>query len=247
MDLSLLASLKPTIKIFYDDPYLKVCESNVIKFIREGGKGYIVLDKTIFHPQGGGQPSDIGLIVGKLGKMDVKKVMEKGNVIIHWGKVEGNFVENEIVNCKLSWPERYYNMKVHTAGHILDYALLNVWNKPVSTVSANHGPNAFIEYEGSFLKNFDKNKIIEVANTIVNEGKNVKSYYVRKEMIEKAIFNAPNLGRIPDLENYRIVEIENVNAMPCGGTHVANTKEIGEIKIDRIEEGTGTFKIFYSV
>jgi alanyl-tRNA synthetase len=43
------------------------------------------------------------------------------------------------------------------------------------------------------------------------------------------------------------VEIENVNAMPCGGTHVSNTKEIGEIKIDRIEECASTFKIFYSI
>ncbi|MEM2153409.1 MAG: alanyl-tRNA editing protein [Nitrososphaeria archaeon] len=247
MDLSLLTSLKPTMKIFYDEPYLKVCESKIVKFIREGNKGYLVLDKTIFHPQGGGQPSDVGFIIGKLGKMHVRKVMEKKNVIVHWGNIEGNFVENEAVKCELSWPKRYYNMKAHTAGHILDYALLKVWGKPINTVSANHGPNALIEYMGNFSRNIDADKILEVANSIVNEGKSVKSYYVRKDLIEKSVFNAPNLGRIPDLEVYRIVEIENVNAMPCGGTHVVNTKEIGEIKIDRIEEAANTFKIFYSV
>ncbi|MGB9727852.1 MAG: alanyl-tRNA editing protein [Nitrososphaeria archaeon] len=247
MDLSLLASLKPTIKIFYDEPYSKVCESNTVKFIREGNKGYLVLDKTIFHPQGGGQPSDVGLIVGKLGKMYVRKVMEKGNVIVHWGKVEGNFVENETVKCELSWPERFYNMKAHTAGHILDFALLKVYGAPITTVSANHGPNSFIEYEGNFSKNLDVNKIVEVANNIVSEGRNIKVYYVQKDMINRFIFNAPNLERVPDLEVYRIVEIEDVNAMPCGGTHVSNTKEVGKIKIDRIEEGIGVFKIFYSV
>jgi alanyl-tRNA synthetase len=247
MDLTVLASLKPTTKIFYDNSYLKSCESLVLKFVREGSKGYLVLDKTIFHPQGGGQPSDIGCITGSIGKMDVKKVMEKGNVIVHWGKVEGDFVENETVKCELSWPERFYNMRAHTAGHILDYALLKVWGEQVTTVSANHGPNSFIEYKGNFSKNLDVNKVVKVANEIVNEGRNVKSYYVQKEMINRFIFNAPNLERVPDLKVYRIVEIENVNAMPCGGTHVSNTKEIGEIKIDRIEECASTFKIFYSI
>ncbi len=247
MDLSLLTSLKSTIKIFYDEPYSKVYDATVLKFVHEGSKGYLVLDKTIFHPQGGGQPSDVGQIVGSMGKMDVRKVMEKGNVIVHWGKVEGNFVENEAVKCELSWPERFYNMRAHTAGHILDYALLKVMGKPITTLSANHGPNAYIEYEGNFSKNLNICKIMEVANEIVSLGKNVKSYYVRKELVDKFIFNAPNLGRVPDLEVYRIVEIEDVNAMPCGGTHVANTKEIEKIKINRIEESINKFKVFYSI
>lgn len=247
MDLNAFISLKPTLKIFYEDAYLKSCEGDVLKFVSEGSKGYIALDRTIFHPQGGGQPSDSGTIVGARGKMHVRKVMERGNVVIHWGKVEGEFFENETVKCELNWPERFYNMKLHTAGHILDYAILQALGKPVATVSANHGQNAYIEYEGNVPRELKMDKVSEAANSIVYSGRRVKTYFVRKGEVEKHVFNAPNIGRIPDLEVYRVVEIEGVNAMPCGGTHVANTKEVGEIKINRIEEGSSTFKICYSV
>ncbi len=70
---------------------------------------------------------------------------------------------------------------------------------------------------------------------------------VASEDLENAIYGAPNLGRLPKAERYRIVEIEGVNAMPCTGTHVRNTAEVGRISITGIERIEGGTRIYYGV
>ena len=87
----------------------------------------------------------------------------------------------------------------------------------------------------------------EIANEIVREGRNVSYKYVTRDELHKVIFNAPNISRLPMSSIYRVVIIDGVNGIPCTGTHVRNTKEVGNIKITRMEELNDAFRLYYTV
>ncbi|MEM3832486.1 MAG: alanyl-tRNA editing protein [Thermoprotei archaeon] len=248
MDLGTFASgVSPTKKLYLDNSYMRSCEAAILKYMVEKNYVYIALDQTIFHPQGGGQPSDVGIIRGEKFEVHVKRAMEAKGVVVHWGWIEGNIKSQEKIICEIDWLQRYYNMKLHTAGHVIDYAVMKTLGNPVTTISANHGPHAYIEYLGDPPNRVQLKNIEEEANKIVRLGKTVKVLYVKREELSRITFNAPNLLRIPQLEIYRIIMIEGVNAMPCGGTHVNNTKEIEEITIKNVEDLGTSYKLHYDV
>ena len=247
MDLGMFASgVSQTKKLYLDNSYMRSCEATILKYIIEKNRAYIALDQTIFHPQGGGQPSDIGIIKGNSFEINIKRAMEAKGVVVHWGEIKGNIISNKVM-CEIDWSHRYYNMRLHTAGHIIDYAVMKTLDNPVTTVSANHGPNAYIEYLGSPPNQEQLQSIEQKANKIVQLEKPVKILYVRREELPKIVLNAPNLLRIPQLEVYRIIMIEDVNAMPCGGTHVNNTREVENIIIKNVEDLGASYKLYYDV
>ncbi len=237
--------LPPTRKLYLDDSYIKTCQATILKIAYEKNKAYLALDQTIFHPQGGGQPSDTGIIKTENFQMKVKKTMETKNIIVHWGEIKGNIQPQTKVTCEIDWNQRYYNMKLHTAGHIIDYAIMKTLETPVTTISANHGPNAYIEYLGKPPNQTQLKLIEEKANQIIKLEKPVKILYIKREELQKTIFNAPNLLRIPQLETYRIIMIQDINAMPCSGTHINNTKEIEKITIQKTEDLGASYKLYY--
>lgn len=248
MDLGVFAlGVMQTKKLYLDNSYMKSCEATVLKYVIEKNRVYIALDQTIFHPQGGGQPSDMGVIKGEGFEAYVKRAMESKGVVVHWGEIRGNIKPQSKVICEVDWPQRYYNMRLHTAGHIVDYAVMKVLGNPVVTMSANHGPNAYIEYLGNPPNRLQLQDIEHEANKIVMSEKPVRVLYVKREELPKVAFNAPNLLRMPQLEVYRIVMIEDVNAMPCGGTHVDNTREVKNIIIKDVEDLGASYKLHYDV
>jgi Ser-tRNA(Ala) deacylase AlaX len=104
----------------------------------------------------------------------------------------------------------------------------------------------FQEYIGEYSGDL-KERIEEVANEVVMSNKPVFAEYVNAHELSKRVFGAPNLARLPRLDVYRIVVIEGINAIPCGGTHVKNTSEVGRIKIESIEQVGNGFKVSYRV
>jgi len=245
-----VADTPKTVKLFLENAYLKEYTCRVLKIIRDrGSRAYIVLDKSIFHPRGGGQPSDLGIIMKGAKKFEVRKVLEINGVLAHYGKLIGsNFTNGELVKCILNWKLRYSIMRFHTAGHILDYALMKVYGRTVNTLDAFHGPpTAYIHYEGKMPTEEKINEIEAAANEIVAKRIPVKIKYVNRENLYDFAFNAPNLNRLPKSNKYRIVIIENVNGIPCTGTHVANTGEIGRIIVSKCERTEAGFKLNYIV
>jgi len=236
--------------LYLEDSYLKEYYCKVLRYVKDKGKrGYIVLDQSIFHPKFGGQPSDKGIIKGKEFTFTVKKVLLYSDVLVHWGKVEGiepSLLEDVV--CKIDWDLRYKVMKLHTAGHILDYCLFKVYGKTINTLSAFHGPpTPYLAYQASIPNNEVLKKIENLANEIIKKGINVVIKWVSKNELKQNIINAPNLGRLPENDKYRIVMIDGLNAMPCTGTHVKNTSEIGKIVISGVEEIVDGFKLFYNL
>ena len=243
-----------TLKLYLDDPYLKSCIAKVLGILREkGSRYYIILDRTIFHPKGGGQPSDVGIIKINGVILNVKKVLDVNDVIIHYVKVEdGSLIVDKFIGntvyCEIDWNQRYKVMRLHTAGHILDYAVQKVYGSIVNTLDAFHGPpEAYVGYEAEPPSSNMVNEIERIANEIVRKGKNVNHVYVTKDKLRDVIFNAPNISRLPESKIYRVVIIEGVNGIPCTGTHVRNTKEVGNIEITKVEALNRMFRLYYKV
>lgn len=250
MDLSkLIAGIEPTEKLYLSNPYKKESRANVLVSKQERKNVYVVLDKSIFHPKGGGQPTDLGLLKGDGFQIRLKKVMERKGVLVHFGKLEGRPpLEGEGLTCFLDWKRRHLIMRLHTAGHVLDYAVKEVYGEIIETLEALHGPpEAYTEYKGRSPSEDQIVEIQRIANDVVKEARRVDFIYVNEDELRKAAKNAPNLNRLPKAGKYRLVVIEGINAIPCMGTHVRNTSEIGSIELVGAESTKQGFKLYYSV
>ena len=240
-----------TRRLYLKNPYLREIDSILIDYVRDKGRRYyIVLDQTIFHPRGGGQPDDQGLIRGEDFVFEVRKVLNVKDVIVHYGRVvQGELSEKgSRVWALIDWERRYNVMRLHTAGHILDYAVKQVYGRILNTLDAFHGPpKPYIVYEGPLPTREMLREIERIANEVVEAGKPVKTIYVRRDELNEYVFNAPNLERLPPADTYRIVVIEDVNAIPCTGTHVKNTREVKHIIVEDVEEASNGFKLYYNV
>ncbi|MCL7392637.1 MAG: alanyl-tRNA editing protein [Thaumarchaeota archaeon] len=244
-----VAGLPETKKLYLDDSYKKEAESHVLRWIKDTGrKGYVVVRETIMHPKSGAQPSDHGVLESAGITFIVNKVMEYNGVIVHYGEISGgDFKEEDCVKLRLDWERRYKIMRTHTAGHIVDYAVVTIYGRPFQSQSAMHDVGyGFQEYIGEYSGDL-KERIEEVANEVVMSNKPVFAEYVNAHELSNRVFGAPNLARLPRLDVYRIVVIEGINAIPCGGTHVKNTSEVGRIKIESIEQVGNGFKVSYRV
>ncbi|MHA1506270.1 MAG: alanine--tRNA ligase [Candidatus Asgardarchaeia archaeon] len=229
-----LEGLPKTRTLYYEDAYLKEFDAKVLKVF---DKKYVVLDRTCFYPEGGGQPSDTGYI-GNSRVVDVQKL---GGVIVH--VVDGfEGKEGDIVHCKIDWKRRAALMRNHTSTHILICASRNVlgrhvwqWgsqlNEEVSRLDITH-------YEP--LSEEEIFEIERLANKIVMENREVRTFFMsRREAEDKYGFRLYQGGAVPGKE-LRIVEIDGWEVEACGGTHVRRTGDIGLIRIvrtKRIQDG----------
>lgn len=250
MDINkLVIGIRPTRKLYLDDPYLKGSRATLLVSKKERKNVYIILDKSIYHPKGGGQPTDLGVLIGDGFNIAIKKVMEVRGVLVHFGKLNGRLpVVGEKIECVLDWKRRNLIMRLHTAGHILDYALKEVYGKVLNTLRALHSPPmAYTEYGGKLPNESRIEAIRRRANEIVEERREVKFVYVTRDELMKAVKDAPNMERLPKAEKYRVVIIEGINAIPCMGTHVKNTAEVGKIEVKGAERTQQGFKLYYAV
>ncbi len=241
----------PTRRLYEEDAYLREADATLLGYASEKGRRYyLVLSQTIFHPRAGGQGSDTGTVEWEGGLLKVEKALLVGGVVVHYGRLLSGGVPGEgaRVRMAIDWEARYRTMRLHTAGHILDYAVSRVYGAPVETLDAYHSPpEAYVVYAAGPPSATEVEAIERVANEVVAADLPVRVTYVRREELGRALLNAPNLSRLPDAEVYRVVAIEGVNAMPCTGTHVRRTGEVGEIMIRGVESVGGGFRLVYDV
>jgi len=123
--LSEIASgVKDTELLYWFDSYLRTFNATILKVNCEGKRNvYVVLDRTVFHPKSGGQPSDTGMLSSDDFSIQIRKIMKFQNIIIHWGKILEGMPDTKNIIGEIDWDSRYLYMKRHTAGHLLDHCL----------------------------------------------------------------------------------------------------------------------------
>jgi len=216
--------------LFWKDAYQKEFDAKVVSM---NGKE-VILDQTCFYPTGGGQISDTGEING-IKVLDVKK--DENNAVTHFLEIEPNFKVGDDVHGKIDWDRRYNIMKLHTSAHIIDFALIKNYGNVMFTGSQIYPDRARMDFNIEKMDDEIMKDIEEKSNEIVNMHLDVVSRIISKEEFE----SNPDLKRLADTTHYdkyktfRVVEIKNLDVQLDGGTHVANTGEIGKIKIIKRE------------
>jgi len=225
-----------------DDSYLKEFEATVLEASDKG----IVLDQTAFYPKGGGLPSDTGVIKRDLDEFKVTYVFKEGEKVYH--VVDGELKVGDKVIGVIDWEKRYRIMRMHTAAHILSGLLYSELGVLITGGNIKH-EKAHMDFS---LEKTDRElfqRIVNKANELIKEGRQVKIFYMEREKV----LNTPGLVKLaeklpPSINILRIVEIEGIDIQADGGPHVSNIREIGEIKLLKIEnKGKNRKRLYYTV
>jgi len=238
--------IPPTTCVYLDDSYSRSTDARLLSAVVEKNVAYLTLDKTVFHPRSGGQPSDRGNMVGSSFRMGVKRAMLQGRVIVHYGRVEGK-PETGPVTCLIDWAHRFLMMRRHTAAHLLDYCLAAATGAHVETTDSWLGDDPYVGYGGPIPSGLSLTKIQDLGNSYIQEGLPVEIKTLDRSAAEQMIAKAPNLSRLPKMERLRIVTIEGQIPIPCGGTHVRNLNEIGSVEVRRTELVEVGFRLHFEV
>lgn len=217
--------------------YMESAEACYIKdfeaMVEKAGEDWVILDRTAFYPEGGGQPTDTGKLIWEGGSAKVLRVTKKGGVK-HY--LEGPVPpEGTVVHGIIDWGRRYGHMKAHTSQHIISSVVWDRWQ--AKTVGNQLYENrARIDFHPLKLTEDDVRWIEEECNRRISQGIDVKIYELtREEAEEKAGVERCNMELLPkSVKKLRIVQVGD-EICPCAGTHVKNTSEIGTLKIIKKE------------
>lgn len=212
--------------LYHTDAYLKEFDATVTK-VDESANG-VYLDRTAFYPGGGGQPNDTGVLLIEGDEYPVTKV-KRGNLHI----IEGDLPDvGTAVTGRIDWDRRYKLMRTHTAMHILCGV---VWRDYEASVTG--GNMDVLSGRMDFEFERMKKELVEEIERKVNEEVAAERDLNVEILPRDEAFEIPDLIRtkinlLPDhITEVRTVEIEGLDLQADGGTHVANTREVGTIKI----------------
>ena len=209
----------PTIRLYENDSYIKEFTATVVSSEEKDGAFFVVLDKTAFFPEGGGQDADKGVINGA----EVLDVQIKNDVIYH--KVNKAFNENEEVNCSIDWETRFVRMQNHTGEHIVSGVIHSLFGYNNVGFHMNDSLVTF-DVDGPLTE--DDIKKIEIrANNAIYKNNSVKAIYPSPDELD----NYDYRSKLDITEGVRLIEIEGTDLCACCAPHVAKTGEIGIIKI----------------
>mgnify|MGYP001305624103 CR=1 FL=1 len=218
-----------------------------VKSIKDGK--YVVLDDTIFYPNSGGQPHDLGKMIRILdGKeFEVVYVGKFGDSISHELVGEGLEVSDE-VKCVVEWERRYQLMKMHTAAHVISRV---IYDETGANTSGNQLDIDKSRIDFNF-ENYDKEQVIRCfdrANELISKKIPViKSFMKKEDALKIPDFAGPSPHLMKDIEVLRVVNIEGVDVQPCGGTHLDNIGEIGKLEFVKADnKGKSNRRLTYKI
>jgi misacylated tRNA(Ala) deacylase len=222
-----------TTPLFREDAYAASCDAAVVDVTDAGG---VVLDRTVFYAQGGGQPGDVGTLTGPDGSaLPVTNTVygpDRATIVHLVGQAAGDLNAGDRVRAELDWERRYKRMRIHTALHLL----IVVLPYPVTGGAIGDGDGRLdFDIPDAGL---DKADITERLNALI-----ARDAAVGERWITDAELDAnPGLVKTMSVKpprgagRVRLVDIEGVDLQPCGGTHVRRTGEIGRALVTDIEK-----------
>ena len=220
-----------TRRLYYENPHMKEFEARVLEIKDKE----VVLDKTCFYPEGGGQAGDTGVISGirvtntiktdseliKIGDQEIPV----GGKIIHVLESKPGFSAGETVKASIDWDRRYRIMKLHSASHIMEHYLFQVFGSMDRIGSSVDDKKDRSEYVSQERLDAEKlAKVQQLCNEFISKNLDIKT------------------GPSEENENVRVWQCADIKFF-CGGTSVQNTKEIGKIRLKRENKGAGKERV----
>lgn len=220
-----------TEKLFYQDSHRSTFTA-IVQEVRPSGNGYeIILDRTAFFPEGGGQSSD----TGSLGGVSVSDVQEIDGKIIHY--TDGPLVEGTEVEGCIDWTERFSKMQQHTGEHIVSGLIHKIYG--YHNVGFHLGTDSVtLDFNGVVPKE-KLHEIEQLANEAVAKNLPVQVLYPMDEELSKISYRS----KIEIEGQVRIVVIDGYDVCACCAPHVKQTGEIGLIKLVGMQNYKGGVRI----
>ena len=217
--------------LFRDDAYATAFEATVTG----SAPGRVVLDRTLFYPEGGGQPGDVGALTLPDGRelkvTDTKKGEQPGSVMHVLEDATLELPTGTRLAGRIDWPRRHRLMRMHTCLHLLSAVI-------VAPVTGGAVGDGYGRLDFDLPESPDQAEVQEKLNALIRQDAPVSFRWItdaeldaQPELVKTLSVQPPRgAGRV------RLVQVEGIDLQPCGGTHVARIGEIGEVLIAKVEK-----------
>lgn len=230
-----------TEKLYWQDPHRATFETHGARVVDYQGKTAIVLERTLFYPEGGGQLGDVGsLTIGNVVAKVVDTQIDDAGVIHHVLERPVSFDAGAAVEGTIDLERRLDHMAQHTGQHALSRALAD--EARAETVSARLGATSCtIDLSRPAIYDSELHKAEDLVNAIIRSDVVVRSHFPNADELAKM-----PLRRQPKVaDGIRIIEIDGYDFSPCGGTHVTRSGQIGQVRIVGIEKYKGGVRVTF--
>jgi misacylated tRNA(Ala) deacylase len=217
--------------LFRDDAYATEFEAEVLAAV----PGRVVLDRTLFYPEGGGQPGDTGLLRLADGRefqvSDTRKGDEPGSVAHLLADATASLAPDTRVTGRIDWERRHRLMRMHTCLHLLSAVI-------VAPVTGGAVGDGYGRLDFDLPESPERGEVEEKLNALIQRDAPVCFRWItdaeldaQPELVKTLSVQPPRgAGRV------RLVQVEGIDLQPCGGTHVARIGEIGRVLIAKVEK-----------
>jgi len=213
--------------------------------IVERGPDYVVLDRTLFYAEGGGQPYDTGALRSEGGTSRVHRVSKEKGAVKHY---VDRMPEGDVVHGVVDWERRYAHMRYHTSQHLMSGIVWSIYG--ARTVGNQlYADRARVDFHPVSFTPEDLKRIEEECNGAIVEALPVRIYEEDRAKVENEIGDRSLVDLIPKhISRLRVVRVGDRDYCPCGGTHLKNTSEIGRVHItERRSKGKDTDRLVYEL
>ena len=221
-----------------------ICSTEIVD-----GHTWVELSESYFYPSGGGQPADHGSLEYEDGTFSIENV-KKGKKLLHnIGKIDSDMIVfDSPVSASIDTDRRNLLSRMHTAQHLISAAADELFSG--NTIGNQIGlDKTRIDIGMEDRSKFDKESLEQLVNDNIEQQIPVTMGQENRSNLTSNPLVRVNLDLLPkNVEELRVITIEGRDICPCAGTHVANTKEIGEIQINKVKsKGTGKLRVEYSL
>ena len=233
--------------LYLDDSYLKSMDAEILEVDSPShGLFRLVLDQTVFYPIGGGQATDQGKLWTDSWQGKVQEVVMKDGEVRHFVTSNVPPKVGEKVKGEIDWERRYKLMKIHSGGHVVDFAMHLLGYSPslLMPIKGDHGKKACIVYQWTISKDI-RQELQDKSNELIKKDLQISWCFATLDDLKKeAIYLQPGL---PTNKPLRKITLEGVGSVADGGTQVRKTSEVGVIEILSVVQEVDTTIVNYRI
>lgn len=238
---------QPTDLIYMREMSQLTCDATVLEVTEEEDRQVVILDQTVFYPQGGGQPYDQGQITAPGTCFMVEEVRFVEGFVKHYGHFSsGSLRPGDKVTCEVEAERRLLMSRLHSAGHLVDMAVSQLGLDWIPGKGFHFPTGPYVEYEGALPEDPDrlKQQLEKKANNLIKQNIQTRIEFMSKEAMTSVCRYVPDY--LPENKPARVVFYDNYG-VPCGGTHLAQLKDIGKLAIRKIKLDKGRIRVSYEI
>lgn len=228
---------------YHQKPECYESQSRIAAQGKDDAGNYVILENTIFYPQGGGQPSDQGMMRVENLEIPIHSVKIKEGEIRHYTAVEIPDFNNAAVSMTIDSQRRTLNSRLHSAGHVISHAIEDIY-PGCRAIKGHHFPGeCYVEFQ--YSEEVDLSLVNAKIEQLIQQNAHVASAYVSGAELPKL---CPNLSyTVPAHDQIRLIKIGAYEQQPCCGTHVQSLGELRGLRITKQKSKGGTLKLTYEI